>query len=224
MFFLVLISRKAHPVSPSALWARNFPCGLLPQVLTAWYLQGSANEWAGGRGCGFDLFFFPGQHQRRSSFWRVEHLTCIILSVRMQIYLFKAVFKVTLITGLPTDRAAMIIQSINQGKNYASYWLTNYRNQIFTPLFGTMGTVLGKGDNNNNSNKKNLKTKNSCFNLQWARGRLKAPREDRGLQLRPLSLFSLQCIFACSSLQFNETPGRNSQRFIKGEALESDRW
>lgn len=46
----------------------------------------------------------------------MEHLTCLILSVGVQFYLFKAVFKVTLITGLPTDRAAMIIQSINQGK------------------------------------------------------------------------------------------------------------
>lgn len=51
----------------------------------------------------------------------MEHLTCLILSVWMQIHLFKAVFKVTLKTGLPTDRTAMIIQSINQGKIYASY-------------------------------------------------------------------------------------------------------
>lgn len=47
----------------------------------------------------------------------------------------------------------MIIQSINQGKIYASYWLTNYRNQIFTPFFGTMGMALGEGEDNKNNNK-----------------------------------------------------------------------
>lgn len=45
----------------------------------------------------------------------------------------------------------MIIQSINQGKIYASYWLTNYRNQIFSPFFGTMGMALGEEDNKNNN-------------------------------------------------------------------------
>lgn len=195
MFFLVLISRKAHPVFPSALWARNFPCGLFPQVLYLMVLTGKCKWVSWGKRMWFWSLFFPGQHQKRSSFWRVEHLTCLILSVRMQIYLFKAVFKVTLITGLPTDRAAMIIQSINQGKNYASYWLTNYRNQIFTPLFGTMGTVLGKGDNNNNSNKKkikkNLKTKNSCFNLQWDRGGWRLQGRTEGSSCGPfLSVFT----------------------------------
>lgn len=116
----------------------------------------------------FWSLFSPDQLQWRNSFWRVEHLTCLILSIRMQIYLFKAVFKVTLITGLPTDRAAMIIQSINQGKNYASYWLTNYCNQIFTPLFGTMGTALEKATT---TTTKTLNTKNSCFTLLWAGGR-----------------------------------------------------
>lgn len=48
-------------------------------------------------------FFSPNQLQLRSSFRRVEHQTFLILSVRMQFYLFRAVFKVTLITGLPTD-------------------------------------------------------------------------------------------------------------------------
>lgn len=116
----------------------------------------------------FWSFFSPEQLQWRNSFWRVEHLTCLILSIRMQIYLFKAVFKVTLITGLPTDRAAMIIQSINQGKNYASYWLTNYWNQIFTPLFGTMGTALRKRDNNN-KNPQHKKYLLYSF-VSWGRG------------------------------------------------------
>lgn len=47
-------------------------------------------------------------------FQRAEHLTSLILSAKVQIYLFKAVFKVTLIRELPTVRTIMIIQSINQ--------------------------------------------------------------------------------------------------------------
>lgn len=77
-------------------------CGLIPQVLPAWYLHRSANEWAGKKECISGIFFPPEQLQWRSSFWRAEHQTCLILSVRMKFYLFKAVFKVTLITGLPT--------------------------------------------------------------------------------------------------------------------------
>lgn len=47
---------------------------------------------------------------------RAERLTSPTLSVKVQIYLFKAAFQVTLIRGLPTVRTVIIIQSINQGK------------------------------------------------------------------------------------------------------------
>lgn len=184
---------KACPVPPPSMWTWNFPCGLIPHELPAWYLQGSANEWAGRKECIFWSLFSLSSFNEGTLFWRLEHLTCLMLSVRMQIYLFKSVFKVTLITGLPTDRAVMIIQRINQGKNYASYWLTNYWNQIFNPLFGTIGTALGKGDNNTKNPQKN-----PCLILLWAGegSSCRGLRKGRGLQLGPLS----PCFHSSTSL------------------------
>lgn len=58
----------------------------------------------------------PFKPMKRAVFQEEEHLTSLILSAKVQIYLSKAVFKVTLIRELPTVRAIMIIQSINQWK------------------------------------------------------------------------------------------------------------